>query len=146
LDFGPWTLDLSTERGTLALRECVITVRMPHQFAPGDDLVFQVESGLGLLRLLAIDGEGPESVWHLLAYEEFFPSVEEAEQALKDPESLHIRKAHMALTDRAFERTPAARLGNRALNEQELEPLNEWRASESKSISDRSALLQLGIR
>jgi len=117
-----------------------------HQFAPGDDLIFQVESGLGLLRLLAIDGEGTETVWHLLAYEEFFPSVEAAEDALKDPASLHVRKPHMALTDRAFERTPAARLGNRPLNEHELAPLNEWRTSDSKAISDRSALLQLGIR
>ena len=82
---------------------------MVHEFAPGDDLIFQLESGLGLLRILAITGEGPETVWHLLAYEEFFPSVEAAESALADPGSLNIRNAHMALTDRAFERTPAAR-------------------------------------
>ena len=99
---------------------------MSHQFAPGDDLIFQLESGLGLLRILAIEGEGAETVWHLLAYDEFFPSVEAAEAALAQPDSLTMRKAHMALTDRAFERTPAARLGNRPLTEAELAGYREW--------------------
>jgi len=119
---------------------------MAHQFAPGDDLIFQVESGLGLLRILAIEGEGAETVWHLLAYEEFFPDVESAEQALAHPESLSVRKSHMALTDRAFERTPAARLGSREVTEEELAPYREWLQSTGRNVSDRSALLQLGIR
>src|ERR1043166_1668668 len=119
---------------------------MAHQFAPGDDLIFQLESGLGLLRILAIEGEGADTVLHLLAYEEFFPSVEAAEAALKEPGSLHIRNAHMALTDRAFERTPAALLGNRPLREDELTAFHEWERSESRRVSDRSALLLLGIR
>jgi hypothetical protein len=119
---------------------------MPHEFAPGDDLIFQLESGLGLLRILAIEGEGPETIWHLLAYEEFFPSVEAAEAALTQPDLLNIRKPHMALTDRAFERTPAARLGNRPLTEEELAAYHEWQQSDSRKVSDRSALLQLGIR
>jgi hypothetical protein len=119
---------------------------MAHQFAPGDDLVFQLESGLGLLRILAIEGEGAETVWHLLAYEEFFPSVEAAEVALTQPGLLNIRKAHMALTDRAFERTPAARLGNRPLTEAEVAAYHEWEKSDTRKVSDRSALLQLGIR
>lgn len=119
---------------------------MPHQFAPGDDLIFQLESGLGLLRILAIDGEGSDTVWHLLAYEEFFPSVEAAETALSEPGPLHIRKAHMALTDRAFERTPAARLGNRPLSEGELGAYREWQQSDERKVADLSALLLLGIR
>lgn len=119
---------------------------MPHQFAAGDDLIFQLESGLGLLRILAIEGEGAETVWHLLAYEEFFPSVEAAEGALRQPALLNIRNAHMALTDRAFERTPAARLGNRALQESELAAYREWGKSDTRRVSDRSALLLLGIR
>jgi len=45
---------------------------------PGDDLIFQLESGFGLLRVLAVE----EGVWHLLAYDEFFPDVESAEAAL----------------------------------------------------------------
>jgi len=118
---------------------------MPQQFTPGDDLVFQIESGLGLLRIIAIDGEGAEAVWHLLAYDDFFPDVESAENALRRPELLTVRKAHMALTDRAFERTPAARLGNREVSPAELAGYQEWLTSDRK-VSDRSALLLLGIR
>jgi hypothetical protein len=119
---------------------------MSQRFTPGDDLIFQVESGFGLLRVLARDGEGPETVWHLMAYEEFFPDIESAERALTNPESLHVRKTHMALTNRAFERTPAARLGNRAVNSDEQAAYRSWLQSEEKAVSDRSALLMLGIR
>ena len=119
---------------------------MAHQFAPGDDLIFQLESGLGLLRVLAIEGEGAETVWHLLAYEEFFPSVEAAEAAISEPGALSIRNPHMAMTDRAFERTPAARLGNRPVNEEELTGYRQWQQSAEHKVSDRSALLLLGIR
>ena len=119
---------------------------MSHQFAPGDDLIFQLESGLGLLRILAIEGEGPETVWHLMAYDEFFPSFEAAEAALAKAERLPVRKSHMALTDRAFERTPTARVGNRPLVESEMEGYREWANSETREVSDRSALLMLGIR
>jgi hypothetical protein len=113
-------------------------------FAPGDDLIFQLESGFGLLRLLAVEGEGAETVWHLLAYDEFFPDVESAEIALNQ-RALPVRKAHLALTNRAFERTPVARLGNRPVTDQELAPYTQWLNSE-RPVSDRSALLMLGIR
>ena len=119
---------------------------MTHAFAPGDDLLFQLESGLGLLRILAIEGEGTDTVWHLMAYDEFFPDVESAEAALTRGEPLPVRKAHMALTDRAFERTPAARLGNRALTRDELTAYRSWQDSTERKVSDRSALLLLGIR
>jgi len=119
---------------------------MAHAFAPGDDLIFQLESGLGLLRVLAIDGEGAQTVWHLMAYDEFFPDAESAEEALKQPDQLKVRNPHMALTDRAFERTPAARLGNRPVSDNELAAYHEWQESEARKVSDRSALLMLGIR
>ena len=119
---------------------------MSHPFAPGDDLVFQLESALGLLRILAIEGEGADTVWHLLAYDDFFPDVESAEKALAGNEPLPVRRKHMALTDRAFERTPAARLGNRPVTDDELAGYREWIASDDRKVSDRSALLQLGIR
>ena len=115
------------------------------EFAPGDDLIFQLESGFGLLRVLAVEGEGAGTVWHLLAYDDFFPDVESAEAALAFPGSLPVRKAHMALTNRAFERTPAARLGNRAVSEDELIEYRKWLESD-RVVSDRSALLMLGIR
>jgi len=119
---------------------------MTHAFAPGDDLIFQLESGLGLLRVLAIDGEGSDTVWHLMAYDEFFPDAESAERALAAPYAFQIRTPHLALTDRAFERTPAARLGNRPVTSEELIAYRNWLASDTKNVSDRSALLMLGIR
>ena len=115
------------------------------EFEPGDDLIFQLESGFGLLRVLAVEGEGAETVWHLLAYDDFFPNVESAEAALAGPAELPVRKAHMALTNRAFERTPAARLGNRPVHEEELIEYRKWLDSD-RVVSDRSALLMLGIR
>jgi hypothetical protein len=115
------------------------------QFAPGDDLIFQLESGFGLLRVIAIDEDVDKTTWHLMAFEELFPDVESAERALENPESLHIRKPHMALTDRAFERTPAARLGNRQVSDGERGEYEKWLAG-GREVSDRSALLMLGLR
>ena len=124
-------------------RTAVKVITMDQQFVAGDDLIFQLESGFGLLRVLAVDQE--KCVWHLMAYEELFPDVETAERALLQPETLHARRAHMALTDRAFERTPAARLGNRSVTAGELEAYQRWIDGEGE-VSDRSALLMLGMR
>ena len=119
---------------------------MAQAFDAGDDLIFQLESGFGLLRVLAVEDRGAEGVvWHLLAYEELFPDVEAAEAALARPGALHVRKSHMALTNRAFERTPAARLGNRPVTEEELTAYREWTAKGGQ-VYDRSALLMLGLR
>jgi hypothetical protein len=118
---------------------------MNEGFSPGDDLIFQLESGFGLLRVIAVDEREGKAVWHLMAYEELFPDVESAEQALAHPESLHVRKRHMALTSRAFERTPAARLGNRPIADDERSSYEEWKHS-GGHVFDRSALLMLGLR
>lgn len=119
---------------------------MSYPFSPGDDLIFQLESGFALLRVLAVEERAGEGVvWHLLAYEEMFPDVESAEMALAEATALHIRSPHMALTSRAFERTPAARLGNRAVTEDELRAYREWLEIDG-AVSDRSALLMLGLR
>jgi len=118
---------------------------MSSAFNPGDDLIFQLESGFGLLRVLAVEGEGADTTWHLMAYDEFFPDVESAELALTRATPLPVLKAHMALTNRAFERTPAARLGNRPVTEAELAAYRAWLNTE-RLVSDRSALLMLGIR
>ena len=121
---------------------------MTQTFAPGDDLIFQLESGFGLLRVIAIDPidqRDSETIWHLLAYEELFPDVESAERALAAPDSLHVRNSHMALTARAFERTPAALLGNRPVTDVERSFYQQWIESGGQA-ADRSALLMLGIR
>ena len=112
---------------------------------PGDDLIFQLESGFGLLRVLAVEGEGAGIIWHLLAYDDFFPDVESAELALSQRRDLPVRKPHMALTNRAFERTPTAKLGNRPVTDDELVGYKAWLNSD-REVSDRSALLMLGIR
>jgi hypothetical protein len=118
---------------------------MALQFAPGDDLIFQLESGYGLLRVLAVEERGGEAVWHLSAYEDLFPDVESAEAALADARRLTPRAPHLALTDRALAKTPAARLGNRPVREEELAPLAEWR-ERGGGAEERSALLLLGLR
>ena len=120
-------------------------ISMDQILDPGDDLIFQLESGFGLLRVLAVEEEGPDRIWHLMAYEELFPDVEAAERALTQPETLHVRTAHMALTERAFERTPAARLGNGPVMSEELGAYRRW-VDDGGDVSDRSALLMLGLR
>jgi hypothetical protein len=119
---------------------------MAQSFSPGDFLIFQLESGYGLLRILAVEGEGADRLWHISVYEELFPDVEPAENALNSPESLHPSKTHLALTERAFERTPAARLGNATLTETELAAYREWLQSAERTVFDRSLLLLLGMR
>ena len=118
---------------------------MSREFQPGDDLIFQLESAYGLLRVLAVQGQDADTTWHILAYDDFFPDVDSAEVALASGKQLPVRKAHMALTNRAFERTPAAKLGNRPVTETELTAYNDWLKSD-RHVSDRSALLLLGIR
>lgn len=119
---------------------------MPQPFVPGDDLVFQLESGFGVLRVLALDEVEQHTIWHLRAYDEFFPDVDAAERALERGGSLPVRAAHLALTDRAFERTPTAKVGNHAVTNDELEACREWRANTERRVSDRSVLLLLGMR
>ena len=118
---------------------------MPLSFIPGDDLVFQIESGFGLLRVLGVEGRGTGTVWHVLVYEDFYPEVEAAEAALASGRELEVRAPHLALTDHALEKTPAARLGNRPVAERELAALRAWR-EEGGEVSDRSVLLMLGLR
>jgi len=119
---------------------------MADGFSAGDFLVFQLESGYGLVRLLRVDGSGPDRLWHLLVYEALFPDVESAELALTQSVSLAAQIPHVVLTDRAFERTPAARLGNQSLTAEELVPLQAWENDSNRRIFDRSLLQLLGMR
>lgn len=119
---------------------------MSQSFKAGDDLIFQLESGFGLLRVLVVEERAGATVWHLLAYEEFFPDVETAEAALARPGALHASIGHMALTDRAFERTPAALLGNRPVTADELAAYRVWLEHGEGHVSDRSAIQMIGVR
>jgi hypothetical protein len=119
---------------------------MSQNFQAGDFLIFQVESGYGLLRILAIDETGGERVWHLAAYNELFFDIETADAALANPAALTVSIPHVALTTRAFEATQTARMTNAPLTESELKPLADWRQNESSEVSDRSIRLMLGLR
>ena len=119
---------------------------MSQNFQAGDFLMFQVESGYGLLRILAVDAIDGEKVWHLAAYNELFLDVETADAALAFPQSLTISIPHVALTNRAFEATQVARMSNVSLDDAELKPLNDWRLDSNAEISDRSIRLMMGLR
>jgi hypothetical protein len=112
----------------------------PQGFAAGDFLVFQIESGYGLMRVLAIDESGGDPVWHVRVYQDLFPEIDYAELAIASPESLTAEIEHIALTDRAFESTQVSRLGNAPLTFRD-----HW-ANEDIEISDRSIRLLLGLR
>lgn len=116
---------------------------MSQNFQPGDFLVFQLESGFALLRLLAVD-DG--TIWHLAAYGDFFPDVESAENATANPAGLTVSNRHVALTNRAFESTQVARIANTLLTDKELAPLTEWRNDPNHQVSERSVRLMLGLR
>ena len=119
---------------------------MSQNLQPGDFLVFQLEAGFALLRLLAMDETDRDKVWHMAAYGDFFLDVESAEAALTDLQSIPVTSTHLALTNRAFESTQVAKIANIPLTPAELEPLSKWRNDSNSEISDRSVRLMLGMR
>jgi len=119
---------------------------MAQNFQPGDFLVFQLEAGFALLRLLEIEDNGREKTWHVAAYDDFFADVDSAESATAVPSRLNVTKAHLALTTRAFESTQVARLSNLPLTVDELAPMNHWKTDSESRPSDRSVRLLLGLR
>ncbi|MCO5332636.1 MAG: hypothetical protein M9893_01220 [Pyrinomonadaceae bacterium] len=118
---------------------------MQDDLSAGDFLVFQLESGFGLLRLLAVDS-GDERVWHVAGYRDFFPDVDSAEAAAHSPSDLTLELSHAALTERAFGSTEVARLINIRLSDAEIEPLDRWRSTPDRTIYDRSVRLLMGFR
>lgn len=119
---------------------------MSQNFQPGDYLIFQIESGYGLLRILDIEKMPDETVWHLASYKELFLDVETADAALEKAENLTIDLPHIALTNRAFEATQVARMKNEQLTFEDLTPLEDWKKNPDAQISDRSVRLMLGYR
>lgn len=120
---------------------------MAREFKAGDVLIFQLESGFGLLKVLAVDeGEDGEPVWHLSAYEDLFLDPEMAEMALESVENLRVGTKHLAITNRAFDSTQTARMTNTPVTDEELYHIQAWRENPSREISDRSVRLLLGLR
>jgi hypothetical protein len=116
-------------------------------FQAGDDLIFQIESGYGLMRILAIEeDEQGNRIWHLSAFNEMFLDVEFADQALANPSGLTLSKPHFVITQRAFEATQVARMGNRPPSDEEKQRVENWRQNPNREVSDRSARLMLGLR
>ena len=119
---------------------------MKGRFQPGDFLVFQLEAGFALLRLLAVDEADDDRTWHIAVYGDFFLDVESAEAALSDVARLSVSSAHLALTQRAFESTQVAKIANIALEPEETAALEIWRRDLDHKVSDRSVRLLMGLR
>lgn len=119
---------------------------MSQNFQAGDFLIFQLESGFGLLRILAVEETDADTVWHLAAFNELFLDIETADAALEHPESLTVSHPHLALTNRAFESTQVARMKNVSLTEDELKSYRDWLNNLNREVSDRSVRLMLGLR
>ena len=119
---------------------------MAREFKAGDILIFQLESGFGLLKVLAVDEVEGETIWHLLAYEDLFLDPETADMALASVENLRVGAKHLALTNRAFESTQTARMTNSSVTSEELARVNAWRENPNNQVSDTSVRLLLGLR
>ena len=119
---------------------------MSQNFQAGDFLIFQIESAYGLLRVLSIDEQENDVVWHLLAYNEMFLDIESADAALENSENLTVSNPHLAVTNRAFESTQVARMKNEPLKQFDLIAFENWKQNPNRKISDRSIRLLLGLR
>ncbi|MCY7375830.1 MAG: hypothetical protein LH472_07640 [Pyrinomonadaceae bacterium] len=119
---------------------------MSQNFQAGDFLIFQIESGYGLLRLLGIDETADATIWHLKAYNEMFLDIETADAALESHQNLTVSIPHVALTNRAFESTQVAIMQNQPLNADDLQSFENWKSKDEREIYDRSIRLMLGLR
>lgn len=119
---------------------------MSQEFLPGDFLVFQVDSGFVLLRVLDVDRSNDDPIWHVAVFRDMYFDVDSAEQAAASPVALQVDLSHVALTNRAFESTQVSRLVNIPISEDELTGYQEWKGEENGEVSDRSIRLILGLR
>jgi hypothetical protein len=117
-----------------------------HSFEPGDFLIFQLEAGYGLLRVLGVEEKDGDAIWHVAAYSDLFLDPDTADAAIDNPEGLKVEIAHVALTNRAFESTQVAKLRNVPLADVALDSYRAWNNSPERQISDRSIRLLLGLR
>ena len=119
---------------------------MSQNFQAGDFLIFQIESGYGLLRILRIDETEDGKVWHLTGYNEMFMDIDSADATLANHALLTVSYPHLPLTTRAFESTQVARMKNEPLTEDELKGLRDWESTSERKVFDRSVRLLLGLR
>lgn len=119
---------------------------MIHDFQSGDLLIFQLESGYGLLKVLAVDGNRDEPVWHVAVYSDLFLDAEMADNAVENDLRLGVAIPHVALTNRAFESTQVAKVNNKPVADSEKRELEIWTQDVDREVSDRSVRLLLGLR
>ena len=117
-----------------------------HNFAPGDFLIFQLEAGYALMRVLDVEQIDGDDVWHVAAYGDLFLDTDMADAAIDRHESLRIELSHAALTNRAFESTQVAKMRNEPLSANEIAAYEAWKHSDARTVSDRSIRLLLGWR
>lgn len=118
---------------------------MNTQFKPGDNLVFQLESGFGVLRVLVVEEIEGDTIWHLSVYEDLYPDVETAEIALATSTRMLLRTPHLAVTNYAFEKTAASKLDNQPVSDEELAAYRLWKET-GGDASNRSVVMMLGFR
>ncbi len=119
---------------------------MVHDFQPGDFMIYQLESGYGLLRVLDVQHINGDDVWHIAAYRDLFPDPESVDAAIERPDDLSVEMPHVALTNRAFESTPVAKMRNVSLTEEDVRSYIDWKDSGGDEVFDRSIRLILGYR
>jgi len=119
---------------------------MEKRFNPGDFLFFQLEAGFAIIRVIGIDLMDGDVIWHIVAYDDLFPDIDSIESAIENPELLSIAIPQIALTNRAFESTQVAEIGNVPVSDIESEILSKWRNDPDRPVSDRSIRLHLGLR
>ncbi len=120
---------------------------MIREFNPGDVLVFQIESGFCLLRILGVESSDLYgAVWHVRVYGDFFPDVKSAEKAIEKLGQVKVGISHTAVTDRAFLSTQAGLLKNVPLDRSEIGLREQWRSDPDRRVSDHSVRLLLGLR
>ena len=118
---------------------------MSDRFVPGDLLVFQIESGFGLMKVIGNEEAETGTIWHVKAYRDLFMDIEMADLAAASPESLTVEISHVAMTDRAFESTQVSTLSRAEVAPDEIQAIEAWRMNGGE-VSDRSVRLLLGLR
>lgn len=119
---------------------------MRGDFTSGDVLIYQLESGYGLLKVLAIDAQSDDTVWHVAAFEDLFLDAETADLALQTPDAMAFSVQHLALTNRAFESTQTSKMTHFPITTEERNIVRAWRESPTRQVHDRSIRLMLGYR
>ena len=118
---------------------------MSQNFTPGDYLIFQIESGYGLLKIIGLTGPSDDPVWHLKAFQELFLDIDTADLALLDPSTLTVSMHHAALTNRAFLATQVSIMTKGSVETEETSLVTDWEVK-GAIPTDSPIRMLLGLR